>query len=160
MQYKKKIDVNPFNSLGSILTLVFIFVALYFIAKSVFTLLSWVAPFLLLGALIIDYNVVLNYGKWLLNLVKENLLMGVGAVLLTIFGFPIISGFLFGKALLYRKVNKMKEEFEVKTEGEYVDYEEIEESKPLELPRMQKQSRQQSRPQERRGNEYEDLFDD
>lgn len=153
MQYKKKIDVNPFNSLGSILTLVFVFVALYFIATSIFTLLSWAAPFLLVGALIVNHKVVLNYGKWLLNLIKENLMMGVGAILLTIFGFPIIAGFLFGKALLYSKVDKMRGEFEAKREGEYVEYEEIEEPKPLELPRMQKRERE-------RGNEYENLFDD
>ena len=153
MQYKKKVEVNPFNSLGSILTLVFIFVALYFIASSIFKILSWAAPVLLAGALIINYQVVLSYGKWLLKLVQDNLLMGVGAILLTIFGFPIIAGFLFGKALLYRKVDKMREEYEVKTHGEYVEYEEIEEPEPLQLPRMQKQSRD-------RGNEYEQLFDE
>ncbi|MEM9822827.1 MAG: hypothetical protein AAF985_17230 [Bacteroidota bacterium] len=157
MQYKKKIDVNPFNSLGSILTLVFIFVALYFIATSIFKILSWAAPFLLIGALIINHKVVLSYGKWILKLVQDNPAMGIGAILLTIFGFPIISGYLFGKALLYRKVDKMRQEYETRTEGEYIEYEEVDDVElkepTLKLPQMQKQKRE-------RGNEYEQLFDD
>ncbi len=81
--------------------------------------------------------------------------MGVGAVLLTIFGFPIIAGFLFAKALLYRKVGQMKKEHENKQQGELIEYEEVEEEpfKPLELPRMEKEPRKER-------NDYEQLFDE
>ena len=159
MTQRRNIDVNPFNSLTSILILVLIFVGLYFVAKTAFTLLSWVAPILLLGALIIDYNVVLNYGKWLFNLLKENFLMGIGAVMLTVFGFPVIAGFLFGKALLYRKVGQLKQEFETKTQGEFVEFEEIEEENVEETPKLELPPLSKRKERVQNENEYEDLFD-
>jgi len=138
-----------------------VFVALYFVAKSVFTILSWIAPLLLLGAAIIDYTVILDYGKWLLKLLKENLMLGVGAVLLTVFGFPVIAGFLFGKAWLYRKMKGLKAEYETKTQGEYSEYEEIVEEKPetLELPPLPKEPLPKREKLGNQGNEYDQLFD-
>lgn len=155
---RRKIDVNPFNSISSILILVLLFVGLFFVAKSIFTILSWVAPVMLIATLIIDHKVVVGYGKWIFNLLKENFLMGAGAVLLTIFGFPVIAGFLLAKALLYRKVNKMKEAYETQSQGEFVEYEEVEEikEKPLELPRLEKEEQ----PRAQSNNEYEQLFDE
>ncbi len=153
---KRKVDINPFNSIASILLLVFVFVALYWIASSLFWLLTKLSPILLIAALIIDHTVVLNYGKWLLNLLKKNPLMGIVAVLLSVVGYPVIFGFLLAKALLYRKVNKMKQEFDVKQNGELVDYEEIEE-KPqirLELPSFEKPE-----PKPKKGDDYDQFFD-
>ncbi|MEM1323936.1 MAG: hypothetical protein AAGG75_26990 [Bacteroidota bacterium] len=157
MTYNRKIDVNPGNSLGGIILLVLVFVGLYFIAKGIFTLLSWLAPLFIVATLFINYKVLVNYGVWVVNLFKKNPLMGVGMVLLTIFGFPIISGFLFAKALLYRKVDQMKQQHEENKQGELIDYEEIDDepTQTLELPQMEpRQPRQQQR------NDYEQLFDD
>jgi cytochrome b subunit of formate dehydrogenase len=155
-QYRKKIDVNPFNSITSIIILVLFFMALYFIAKSVFTILAWIAPVLLIGALIIDYKVVLNYGKWIVNLLKKNILMGIGAGLLTFFGFPVIAGFLFVKALLSKKVNSMKQEVERRQQGEFVDYEELD-STPIELPKIEEKPRpKQKLP---RDDNYDQFFE-
>ena len=158
MTYKRKIDVNPGNSLGGIIMLVLVFVGLYFIAKGLFSLLAWLAPVLLIGAAIINYKVIVNYGLWLINLLKSNLIMGIGAVLLTVFGFPVIAGFLFAKALLYRKVGQMKKQHETKEHGELIEYEEIKEEPivPLELPRIEKQPQQPRRER----NDYEQLFDE
>ena len=154
MANRRKVDINPFNSIASILILVFIFFALYWVASSVFWLLTKLSPILLIGALIIDYNVVLNYGKWMWNLLKKNPVMGIGAILLTVFGYPIIFGFLFGKALLYRKVNKMKKEHDIRKNGEFVEYEEIKEEPKirLELPNFEK-------PKQEKGGDYEQFFD-
>lgn len=154
MTYRRKVDVNPFNSITSILFMVLAFVALYWIATSVFKILTVAAPFMLVGALIINHNVVISYGKWLINLLKKNPLMGVGGVLLTFFGFPIISGFLLAKALLYRKVDKMKQEFDVQQNGEFADYEEVDEEPKvrLELPNFEK-------PKKEKGGDYEQFFD-
>ncbi len=154
MAYRRNIDVNPFNSITSILIGVLIFVALYWIASSIFKILSVAAPFLLVAALIINHNVVLNYGKWLFSLLKKNPLMGIGAVLLSIFGFPIISGFLLVKALLYRRVNKMKKEYENKTYGEYTEYEEIKDEPEirLELPNFEQ-------PKKNKRDDYDQFFE-
>ena len=156
---KKRIDVNPLNALPIILILIAVFVGLWFVAKSIFFVLSYVAPVLLIAALAINHKVVVNYGTFLWNLLKKNPVMGVVGVLLSFFFFPVVCLFLFGKAMLYRKVDTLKKEFEAKhgggtTEGEYTEYEEIElpkEEKRIELPR---------RPLQEKQNEYEELFDD
>ena len=156
---KRRIDVNPLNALPIILILIAVFVALWFVAKSIFTLLAWVAPVLIIAAAVINYKVVLGYGTFLFNLLKRNPLMGIIGIVMSFFFFPVVSLFLLGKALLYRKVDTLKKEFEAKhgggtTDGEYTEYEEIEipkEEKPLELPR---------RPLQEKQNEYEELFDD
>ena len=153
MTYNRRIDVNPGNSLGGIILLVLVFVGLYFIAKGIFTLLSWLAPVFLIATIFINYKVLINYGLWVISLLKKNPLMGVGMILLTIFGFPIIAGFLFAKALLYRKVGQIKQQHEGNKQGELIDYEEIkdEPTQTLELPQME--------PRKPR-NDYEQLFDD
>lgn len=157
MTYRRKVDVNPFNSITSILFLVLAFVALYWLATSIFKILTVAAPFMLVGALIINHKVVLSYGKWLIDLLKRKPLMGVGGILLTFFGFPIISGFLLAKALLYRKVDKMKEEYDVKQNGEFVSYEEVEEEPKirLELPDFDKAKNASKG----KNGDYEQFFD-
>ena len=154
MTNRKNIEINSGNSLVGILMLVVVFVALYFIASSIFTLLSWLAPVLLIITAILDHKIILNYGKWLLKLLKDNVLMGIGAVLLTIIGFPVVSGFLFVKALLYRKVNKLNEEVKRRQQGEFIEYEEIDSSPKLELPTRKKEAQKESR------SGYEELFED
>ncbi|MEO1517310.1 MAG: hypothetical protein AAFV95_19950 [Bacteroidota bacterium] len=157
MNQHKKIDVNPFNSISSILVLVMVLVVLYFIARSIFTILSYLAPVLLIIALILNYRVVVNYGKWLFNLLKKNILMGLGAVALTVIGFPVIAGFLAVKAYLYRKVDQMQAQAEQKREGEFVDYEEVDDGSEinLKLPQLERPPR----PQARNDNQYDQFFD-
>ena len=163
---KRRIDINPGNSLAGILLMVFIFVALYFIAKSIFTLLSWLAPVLVLGTAIINYKVLTSYGKWVFKLLKNNPLYGIGAIIMTVIGFPIVAGFLFAKALLYRKADQLKQEYETQTHGELIDYEEIEEEDPivpLELPPIKKSKpriRQNPPKSSPPNNEYEQFFDE
>lgn len=137
--------------------MVLVFIALYWLATGIFKLLSIAAPFLLIAALVINHNVVINYGKWLFNLLKTKPLMGIGGILLSVFGFPIIAGFLFGKALLYRKVDKMKTEFETKKYGDFVDYEEVDDEPEirLELPEFEKP---EPKPK-KNNNDYDQYFD-
>lgn len=157
MQQRRNIDVNPFSSIFSILIMVLIFVGLFFLAKGIFNLLALLAPILLIATAVIDYKVILNYGKWLLDLLRKDLLVGVGGILLTVFGFPVIAGFLFVKALLYRKLRKMNQGYQEQTSGEYLEYEEIKDESPtsLELPRIEKKEKQ-----EKKSNDYEQLFGD
>jgi len=92
--------------------------------------------------------------------------MGIAAIMLTVFGFPIISGFLFGKAYLRKKVRKMASKYDVETKGEIVDYEEVEDIQEdferLELPPKRKAKPEpirQNRAEENSGDDYEQLFD-
>jgi hypothetical protein len=151
MSYRKKIN-SPFSSFTNILFLLLFFMALFFIARGVFWILSWVSPFLLIGALLLDYSVVLNYGKWLINLVKNKLLIGIVAIILTVIGFPVVAAFLFGKALFKKKLKDIKAKHEKEQQGEYVDYEELEnKNTTLELPQMKPKEKQ---------SEYDRLFDE
>lgn len=155
---RKKIDVNPFNSIGSILVMVFVFIALYWVATGLFKILTAAAPFLLIAALIINHNVVINYGKWLWNLLLKNPLMGIAGIALSFFGFPIIAGFLLAKALIYRKVDKLKKTVEKEKYGEFTDYEEVEEEPEirLELPNFEKP---RPKPKAKNNNDYDQYFD-
>ena len=90
-----------------ILLLGLILYGIYFITSSLLSLLWYVGPVLLLVTAFIDHKVILNYGKYILNLFKTNPLMGVIMSLLTVFGFPFVCTFLFGKVMLKRKINKL-----------------------------------------------------
>lgn len=154
MSYRRRIDLNPLNSITSLIFLVLFFVALYYIARSIFWLLSLAAPVLLIAALVINHKVVLGYGKWLLNLIKKNPVLGIGASILSIIAYPVTCGFLFAKAMVYRKVDQIQEEVVRRREGEYVEYEEVD-SEPtlIELPPIKKKE-----PEVR--SDYEQLFDE
>ncbi|MBK8501451.1 MAG: hypothetical protein IPL46_04150 [Saprospiraceae bacterium] len=68
---------NSSNAIVGILFMVVVLFILFWLAKSVFTILAWLAPALFVAALIIDYRSVLNYGKWLVNQLKNNTLNGI-----------------------------------------------------------------------------------
>ncbi len=133
-------------------------VVLFWVAKSVFTILAFIAPVLLVITLFINHRIVLNYGKWVLNLLKTNTLMGIVATLLTIIGFPVVSFLLFGRALLQRKVKQMTGSLHDQKNEEFVEYEEIpDEDVLLELPPLQEQK---VKPRvETEDTDYEELFD-
>ncbi len=142
-----------FNGIVGFAFMVLIFVAMFFLAKGIFTVLSWVAPVLIIGALLINYKTVLGFIKYMWALLKRNPLGGVLGIILSVIGFPILSGFLFGKAILDRKVKKLSDEYQARREGEFVEYEEvIRKETELDLPILEKPIRSQD------GDEYEDLF--
>lgn len=114
-----------------------IFLALFWLAKSIFWILSYLAPVFLIITLILNYKIVVNYLKMLWNNIKTKPLYGVLLTALSVIGFPIVAFLLFGKALLDRKVKSIEKQMEEKVEGEYVDYEIVDEKK-LELPPMEK----------------------
>lgn len=154
MQFRKEYNMrgNPFNSIWSILMIILALVTLYFLARAIFQILYYLSPVLLIAALVINYRVVLDYIKWVGSLYRQHIGLGIGATLLSIFGFPIVSVFLFGKALFQRKLKQAEEAYERENLGELADYEELD-SSPLELPELEKK-----REQPKSDNEYENLF--
>lgn len=148
-----------FNIIPALLIGIVVLFVLFTVARFVFSLLYYIAPILLIITLFMDYKVVVNYGKWILDVMGRNVLLGVGLSLLTLVGFPIVSVFLFGKAMLKKKVKEMTQQFETQTQGEYTEYEEVtpEEEGMVELPPPPVRQK----PKQTRGgrNEYEDLFD-
>lgn len=149
---------NPLGSITSILLLVLFFLGLFYIARAMFWVLSAIAPILLIITLFLDHKVVVNYGKWLVNSVKRNPVFGIAMILLTVFGFPVVAGFLFSKALLKRKIKTVKEEMQTHQSGDFIEYEDVEttRSTTLELPDWREEKRK--RPIREKRNEYDDLF--
>lgn len=155
-EYKVGGGNSPFGFLGPLLILAVFFTAMFFLAKGVFWVLSWVAPILLLITLVLDYTVVTDFFKFIWKLLKENTIMGILSVLLVVFGYPIVSGYLFFKALGKRTVKKAMANMESK-QNTFTEYEEVldEDTAFLELPPLDK------KPQAQRhgnSNEYDEMF--
>ena len=144
-----------FNGIIGFAFMVLLFVGLFFIAKGVFTVLAWIAPVLIILALLINYRTVLNYLKFMLGLLQRNPVGGIIGILLSFFGFPILAGVLFGKSILDRKVKKLNEAYQAEKDGEFVEFEEIiksERETKLDLTPKEKQA------PVKKDNQYEDLF--
>jgi len=149
------------NGIIGFIFMVMIFVGLFFVAKGVFTVLTWIAPVLIGLALLINYRTILNYLKFMLSLLQRNPLGGIIGILLSFFGFPILAGVLFGKSILDRKVRKLNEAYQAEKEGEYVEYEEVKPAKEtrLDLPPLEKDKPvAEKQPPAEKDNRYEDLF--
>ena len=153
MTYRKTSSFR-LDGISGILILVGFLVAMYFIVKYTLIALTVVAPLLLIAALIIDRSVVFNYVKWIGSTLKSNPLLGIGAILFTIFGYMLVFPFLFGKAIIKKKFKQAQQQYEKQRDGELIDFEEIESKpsreKPLELPQLKKQGK---------GSEYDQLFE-
>lgn len=142
------------NGIFGLVLMIAVFVALFFLAKGVFTLLSWVAPVLILLAAIINYRTILNYLKYMLGLLRRNPLGGILGVVLSVIGFPVLAAVLFGKSILDRKIGKLQQGYRKREQDEFVEYEEIirrEDQDTLDLPPMEKKN-------EPPANPYKDIF--
>ncbi|MAT54397.1 MAG: hypothetical protein CMN32_07920 [Saprospirales bacterium] len=113
------------NSIMGLLVMVGFFIALFYLMRGIFIILTWVAPVLLIAAFIIRKSVVINYGKWLLSTLKSNPLMGILAILLTVVGYMVVFPYLFLKALFVKKVDDLQQEHIRQTQGDLVDFEEL-----------------------------------
>ena len=144
---------SPFGFFVPMLILLIILFAFYYAIKGLFTILSFIAPVLLIATFIIDRNVIFDYFKSLGKMLKDNTLVGILAVVLTIIGWHVVSGFLFGKALLKRSFNKMVQKVEER-ENTFTEYEIIEEDEDfLQLPEQEVIIKKP-----KTDNDYNDLF--
>lgn len=167
MQYRREYNFSgfrpgngksPFN-LGGLLIAIVALIMLFVVARFIFRILYFLSPFLLIATAIIDYRVITSYITWLINMTKRNALLGIGAIVLSIIGFPIVSAGLFGKALFNRQVRqaqKEKQQEMIRPEiGEYVEFEEVKREKTMRLPEIEKP--EEPRPP-KKDNEYDQFF--
>lgn len=142
------------GSLLGIVMVVGVLMVAWFAISGIFNILAWVAPVLFIITLVLKWQVVLDYGKFIVKTFQENpvkgLLYGAG----TFFGFPLVAAYLFFKALTLSQVEKRFG----KKEEKYAEYEEVEEQEVdeedfLDLPEIEK-----ANPVKKSNNEYEDLF--
>jgi len=148
---------NPFGNVGVIIGFILILVLFYFLLKGLYTLLSWISPFLLIGALILDYRVVLDFGKYVLRLLKENTAIGILIVVLCILGFPFLTGLLFFRAFTGRFIKNYLKKAEEAAKPKFSDYEEVENNDStkeeyLVLPKADRKV------ENKKDSEYDELF--
>ena len=79
---------GPFGFLGPLLILVLFFTIIYFITKGLFYIFSWLSPVLLLGALILNYRVVTEFIRWVLNMIVKQPLFGLVLLALIVLAYP------------------------------------------------------------------------
>lgn len=154
---------SPFSSITAVIMALAVLVVLFFVARFVFNILYYLSPVFLIATLFIDRTVIIDYLKWIRKLFQRDIIIGVGATILSIFGFPILSAFLFAKALFKKRVKDAAEEARVRREGRLIEYEEVDDE-PLDLRRLEEQKRRRAAEQEQNrkrdsGSEYEDLFE-
>jgi hypothetical protein len=135
-----RVGGNPNNPFGSIINLLIFFAVLagmYFFIGGVFKLLYLVAPILLIATLIINYRIVADYAIDVFETFRTDILWGAVKVAFTVLCYPLVIGWLFAKSLIYRKVDKIKQQFEEQvkatnpnlgskgTTTEFADFEEL-----------------------------------
>ncbi len=156
MMYRGNFQINnngsPFRSVGGVILMVVMLVGLFMLARFVFRMLYFLSPLMIIATAIIDHRVIVNYAKWLIDLLRRNALVGVGAILLSIVGFPVLSAGLLLRALFNRKVRQMEQAQRQQEADEYVDFEELVDDKPIELPPLEKQNK--TKPQEPRYDQF------
>ena len=132
-----KIFGQSSNLIVGLAVLIIFVIGLFWLANAIFSLLYsyWVSGLILIAALVIDHKVVINYGKWLIRLLRNNTPYGLVATLGTAVGYPFVASFLLLKALTKKRLSEAKKA--QKSDGEYIDFEEIN-SDPLDLPEMRK----------------------
>jgi predicted membrane protein len=155
---------NPFNSLISLLIFGGVLLLLYFVVKGFFSLLYLVAPVLLVVTLVINYRVVRDYLAGIVTTMQSDVLMGVMKVVFTVLCYPLVIGWLFAKALIYRKVSSLQQDFQKKMtpqdHTQDVDYEEISSEKADESTPQKPIIIQLPKPKEKdKSNPYDDIFE-
>lgn len=152
---------SPFN-FGGILVGIIALILIFVVARFVFRLLFLLSPLFIVATAIMDHKVIINAALWLANMFRRNVLLGIGAFVLTIVGFPIVAAGLFGKALLNRQLRKAQAEYEQQQQppaklGEYVEFEEIPDDKALRLPKFEKKEVPPRTPP-KKDSEYDSFF--
>lgn len=126
---------NPINLIVGLVILFVILFGLFRLAAFVYRILAAISPILLIAAAIINYRVIVAYVKRLGALFKQNNVLGIAAVVISIVGFPVLAAYFLYAALASKNQQQQKsrnQNYEPDA-GEWINYEEIESKhkKPL-----------------------------
>lgn len=131
---------NRRNGWYGLVIMVVVMILLFFLLSSLFKILYYLSPLLLILTLIFDYKVVINYGKMILRLFNKNWLFGLLLVVLTVLAFPFVTAGLFFNAFMNWRLKRAKRKYGVQEQrGEkFSDFELIEEGEEMDLGEMEK----------------------
>lgn len=146
MSTEKQFQFTRINPFVLLIGFVLIIGLLFWIAKGIFKLFAMAAPVFLLAALVINYKVVLGYGRWLIGTFKRNPWFGLAAGLFTFFGFPLVAVFLLVRAITSKGLHEAIQN----REGSFDEYEEVSDDF-LDISEVKERKK-------RMDNDYNDVF--
>jgi hypothetical protein len=142
---------NPLPTIGCLLSGVAMMVGVFFVFKWAMQFVWWACLGFFIAALIIDWRVVADTGRWYLKLLQREPLRGLIYGVLGVVAFPLLSFIFFIMAIAKRRMKGMASKFAAEfqrmggegpnpfmqsdrgrgasAQDEYVDYEEIESKK-------------------------------
>lgn len=126
-------NINPFTALiGILLFFIFIYGIIY-LAWGIFQLLMYIAPLFLIAAAFINYKVYISLWTTITEKFRTSFLSGISFILLLIVGFPVVSVYLFLKAVFIKKIENLFEHSQSRKSDMYTEFEEVTaQSKPKE----------------------------
>jgi hypothetical protein len=116
--------INPFFG---ILFLAVFFIAMYYIIKGFLYVLYTLAPLMVIAVLILDYKLLLNHFKKLIQRTAKEPISGGLWLIVNILGLPFVAAWLLIVALLNKKTKQFQQQANARKEAEYTSYEIIEE---------------------------------
>ena len=161
--------IGGLNIIIAILVFFSIFYLFSMAVSFIWKVALFLMPVLLVATFIMDRSLIINYVKRIGKIFKANKTSGLIAGGLSALGSPLIILFLFGQAMLFRKVKKAtakQEDQNTSKFGEYVDYEEIDTSfqrlinespkpqEPIEIKEVPKE-----KPRKKDNNPYDSLWE-
>jgi len=147
---------NPFVGVIILLFLLAMIWVAISAVRGIFMILSWLALPLFIIALVLNYEVVIDYFKWLWRMLRTDTLKGVVYTGLSIIAYPVVTAYLAFKASSNNRWTNPKAQGN-KSKGEYIEYNEVEitdEEDFLELPEVEEVRRSK----EGDDKKYDDMF--
>ena len=118
-------NFNPLTALIGILILGAFIYGFTILAWGTFKLLMYVAPVFFIAAALINYKVYISLWQKIKTRFRTSFLSGITFILLLVVGFPLVSVYLFFKALLANKIEIMQKNFTSRTSESFADFEEV-----------------------------------
>lgn len=157
---------NGRSGIGCLLIGILGLVLSYYAVRGLYWLLWYAAPALLVLALVVNWRAVASTGRDFIQLLQRNPLYGLLVMALGVVFFPLLSLFLFLKALGMKRVEEWQAQFnpsarEVPANEAFTDFEELD-SRPKnttwptdpEAPETPPVPKEAPKP----GNPYDKLF--
>lgn len=121
----------PGGSLGCLIATALVIIGGYYLLQGLYYLLLWAAPALLVLALIINWRVFPDTIKSWLKSLETSPLSALFTLALVVLVFPFFSLYLFLKAIGYRKIEQLRQQFgqdenAAPPEDAFAEYEELE----------------------------------
>ena len=133
------------------------------LVKGAWSILSFVAPVLLIITAIINHNVIVNYVKNLWTRLMTDPLIGIVYILFTVFLFPAVAAYLLGKAYLGKKLEDVMERAQQQQGGQFrtedTDFVIVDEDVVTEDVEVEILELPEELPQKKTESGYDQLFD-